>query len=430
MSKTIERVCIDDVYPWEDEYGNTPLSRDWSIKENEEYLAEMARSIGPKGSPREMPILGRDGGIYRIVGGNTRVEAMRRLGTASFDAVVLDDADMDDAVATALETNVKMKYVPSDESRFVQLSMKRWDDEAVAASTGMDPKRVARIRRGLRAVGDPTVCEQLTLDWAEAIAPFEGDAAAVQRLTACGKNEWPSVARTIEREREIKALKNALAASCAELGIALLDKAPRGARMLKEVWNITAENARGGIEAEADPETCVVVCKSERWGGVSVIVYGKPEDVSDDEAEKIASYNAQKRAMASDKRRRAAFVGRRMAETGIAGLGSTGAIFAEAAKLNRYDTSRFCEKAGIDEVPMRASEWLIATKWEQLDGMTQDELAAIVNGKRKRDHRGYGKRAAETFLALFEALEADGYEASESELALASKCRKTIEEED
>jgi len=78
----IERVRIEDVYPVEDEYGNQYLSRDYSLKENQRYIEELAASFDQKtGEPNEPPVLVRDGGIYRIKAGNTRIMAMRSLGT-------------------------------------------------------------------------------------------------------------------------------------------------------------------------------------------------------------------------------------------------------------------------------------------------------------------------------------------------------------
>ena len=44
----IEHVSIEDVYPWEDEYGNEFLSRDYSTKENQKYLERLAESMRAK----------------------------------------------------------------------------------------------------------------------------------------------------------------------------------------------------------------------------------------------------------------------------------------------------------------------------------------------------------------------------------------------
>ena len=103
----IETVSIEDVFPYVDEYGNEFLSRDYSLRENQEYVHELARSMARRGVPDEPVTLARDGGVYRIVAGNSRVMAMRELGTKRFPAVILDDEDAQAAVETAVRTNTK-----------------------------------------------------------------------------------------------------------------------------------------------------------------------------------------------------------------------------------------------------------------------------------------------------------------------------------
>ncbi len=49
---TIGRVNIDDVFPWEDEYGNEFLSRDYTTKENQRYVERLAESMRPSQSIR------------------------------------------------------------------------------------------------------------------------------------------------------------------------------------------------------------------------------------------------------------------------------------------------------------------------------------------------------------------------------------------
>ena len=157
----IERVSIDDVYPWEDEYGNEFLSRDYSTKENQRYLGRLAESMRAKGVPDEPVQLSRDDGIFRIVSGNSRVRAMRMIGTKEFDAVVLDDAEANEAMRrateTAVRTNTKKKYDAIEESRLVQQLAMFADDEYVAEAAGIDVEKVKSIRKGRQAVGDDAV---------------------------------------------------------------------------------------------------------------------------------------------------------------------------------------------------------------------------------------------------------------------------------
>lgn len=73
MSAVIETVSIEDVYPLVDEFGNDLARRDYTLKENQAYVQELARSMRSKGIPDEMVTLVRDGGIYRIKAGNSRI---------------------------------------------------------------------------------------------------------------------------------------------------------------------------------------------------------------------------------------------------------------------------------------------------------------------------------------------------------------------
>lgn len=51
MATVIETVNIDDVYPLTDAFGNDLATRDYSTKENQAYVEELARSMRAKGSP-------------------------------------------------------------------------------------------------------------------------------------------------------------------------------------------------------------------------------------------------------------------------------------------------------------------------------------------------------------------------------------------
>ena len=91
MGRVIETVSIEDVFPLEDEYGNSMARRDYTLKANKDYVKRLAESFNPETKqPDEPPVLVRDRGIYRIKAGNSRVEAMRLLKVKSFTAVVED----------------------------------------------------------------------------------------------------------------------------------------------------------------------------------------------------------------------------------------------------------------------------------------------------------------------------------------------------
>ena len=51
MSAVIETVSIEDVYPLVDEFGNDLARRDYTLKENQAYVQELARRCVPRASP-------------------------------------------------------------------------------------------------------------------------------------------------------------------------------------------------------------------------------------------------------------------------------------------------------------------------------------------------------------------------------------------
>lgn len=47
MGVRIETVSIEDVFPLEDEYGNSMARRDYSLKANKDYVKRLAESFNP-----------------------------------------------------------------------------------------------------------------------------------------------------------------------------------------------------------------------------------------------------------------------------------------------------------------------------------------------------------------------------------------------
>lgn len=222
---TIETVSIDDVYPWEDEYGNQLLSRDYSTRENWRYVEELARSMRAKGVPEEPVQLSRDGGIYRIVSGNSRVRAMRLLGTTRFPAIVLDDAEAEEAVRRAIEatvrTNTKKKYEATELSGYVQQLAMFADDEYVADAAGIEPEQVAKIRRARRVVGEDG--DGYTIERMCAIAEFADDEEAVDRLTRCPEREISANVGMLRSKRERAEKMGGLAEAIEAMRIPVVD---------------------------------------------------------------------------------------------------------------------------------------------------------------------------------------------------------------
>lgn len=219
----IETVSIDDVYPLEDEYGNSLARRDYALKANRDYVRRLADSFNRQtGQPDELVTLVRDGGIYRIKAGNSRVEAMRLLGTKSFPAIIDGDDTVKSCVEAAWRTDVKKTYEEAERAEIFRALTLFGDDEYVSETTGTDVERARRIRRGAAHADD--VIDQMPLEWYEAVGEAEeaGDAEMVEALTAASASTWRWAQRGLLERREdaerAAALREALA--CAGVSVA------------------------------------------------------------------------------------------------------------------------------------------------------------------------------------------------------------------
>jgi len=408
---TIERVNIDDVYPWEDEYGNEFLSRDYSTKENRRYVERLAESMRAKGVPDEPVQLSRDGGIFRIVSGNSRVRAMRLLGTKAFDAVILDDEAAESAVRRAVEvtvrTNTKKTYDPVEESRFVQqLAMFR-DDEYVAEAAGVDVEQVRRARKARKAVGDDG--DELTLAKLAAIAEFEGDQAAIARISACKDRELDWVVRDLRHKAEQAELRARIAAALEAAGIVVLREAPSGA-----IWCAYVVDPEGVPETGGPSDPTFAVAHGN---GNGYTLYRMPNG---EDAERDREEAEQRRAL---EERRAVD-----AERARAGRERREAWLVE--RLANFDPARLpalCELArdSLHEEYDRAADAMRTLDDAGVGATvgTVDVLSAVMQVE-VREHGiaeyMYGRRVvtddlARQYVDLLDAMVEDGYEPDEGE---------------
>lgn len=202
MTLRMETVRLEDVHPIRDEYGNEYTSRDYSAKANKQYVQELADSMRAKGEPDEPITLIQDGGIYYIKAGRSRYEAMRLLGTERCQAIIDEDDTAQSVLETVIRTDTKKKYEAVEESRFVQQLTMFGDDEYVSDVTGIEPEKVAKIRRA-RVVVDEAG-DDMTIDRLFLVDEFSDDPEAVKRLTNCKESEAAQLAERLRRERETR----------------------------------------------------------------------------------------------------------------------------------------------------------------------------------------------------------------------------------
>ncbi|HAM14576.1 MAG TPA: hypothetical protein DCP91_01655, partial [Eggerthellaceae bacterium] len=224
----LERVRLSDVLPLVDEYGNEICNRDYSLQVNIDYVDELARSFGPSGEPDEEVKLVRDGDVYRVKAGNSRVRAMKQLGTEECWAVIDPEDTVQSVLETVVRTNVKKKYEPAEESRFVQQLALFGDDEYVGAVARIGAESAGRLRRGAALAGERA--QQVCMEQLMAAADFEDRPEYAEEILGAAEGSWRSVAGELARRKRADEAEAALRARAAELGIAVVDELPDGLR--------------------------------------------------------------------------------------------------------------------------------------------------------------------------------------------------------
>ncbi|NGM17742.1 hypothetical protein GMI70_07020 [Eggerthellaceae bacterium zg-893] len=400
----IETVSIDDVYPLTDEYGNDLASRDYSLKENQEYVKELARSMRAKGVPDEMVTLVRDGGIYRIKAGNSRVRAMKLLGTKAFPAVVEDEGGLQDAIETVVRTNTKKKYEAVEESRFVRQLAMFGDDEYVAEVAGMEVEQAAKVRRAAKAVKD--AADDMSLLRLIAIGELADDPEAVDALANCKESEYRAVARRFEARRRKEKAAEELAAALEGRGIRIVDEAP-GMALVANVNSAAA--LPDGL-----PDGCVAMRHSAP-GFFMVLAPASEEDgrrrAEEDaaraEAAAVASLFAEGR-----KRRRAWLAEQIAARRPLAAMAAL-----VRSRANRFTpmVRIFVNETGVD-LEVGQAEIVSAFEMESGAAPLDSSGSPILSAFRR-------------YAVLLDAMERDGYEPDEDERLIYQKAHDALEEE-
>lgn len=416
MAITMERVSIKDVVP----DPNNPREKFEGL---EALIAQFDLNTERPGEPYNLPLLVKDANAYRIVDGERRYQAMLKRGTESFLANVADSFDDAETMMAMLATDSEQPLTDFEKAKGVQRMLELGVpvtriDKAASLKRGT----ASKVKKAYSTAKD--TAQTLSIEHWLAIAEFEGDEEAQATLQQCTEGEWRMTANRLRNAREAEKREAALLEASEKTGVEVLPKKPRGAELVREFYRFDAEEleqlvaSKGGDYIMAKP--------TGAYAYNEINLYRKPSAVSDEEAAAIESDNALKSAMTKDKRRRAAWVAKMFVETGMKGLRHTGKAFERHAAEDSYKTGGFVKKAGGDVlVPVRASEWMIALLWEEVDGMTQAELLALAKGKTEGVYQSADglARTGKRYADLLDALVADGYEQSDSERSLAEKCR-------
>ena len=272
MARTLERVRVADCLPLVDEYGNEFLNRDYSLDVNKAYVDELAASF-KDGEPDEPIRVVRDGDKYRIRAGNSRVRAMRQLGTEECWAVVDDEGTVQAINETVVRTNVKKKYEPLEESRFVQQLAMFGDDEYVGQVSCIGADNAASLRRACAAAGERA--GQMTLDQLFIVDEFDGF-PELQRKVMDVDGDLRYKVDGLRREKRDIVQRNQYVLEARNLGIELVADRPDGKQYIfacKEPGDLSAKYMEASVDYKG-----IVGRLGSAWNGVYVDFYGEPLD--------------------------------------------------------------------------------------------------------------------------------------------------------
>ena len=286
MTLQIERVSVSKIMPLVDEYGNEFLNRDYTLEVNQAYVKELAASFGPSGEPDEPVKLVRDGGVFRIKAGNSRVRAMKELGTGECWAVIDDEDTVQSVLETVVRTNTKKKYEPIEEARFVQQLAMFGDDEYVGATASIGTEKAAQLRRARAMAGERA--EQMTLKRLYVLSEFEEFPEIAEKVMSAEGDSWQYSIETWRRQKRDAVQRAEFTAKLKALKIEVAESRPEPpSAYVKDCYD-TAELEATYMSVSATHKGIVAVLGSS-WKGVYADFYGEPlkaSKESPDEAER------------------------------------------------------------------------------------------------------------------------------------------------
>ncbi len=403
---SIETVRIEDVYPLTDEYGNSMARRDYSLKANKDYVKRLAESFNPETKlPDEPVVLVRDGGVYRIKTGNSRVEAMKLLKVKSFPAVV-EDGDAGAVVEAAWRTDTKKTYEAEERAEIFKALTLFGDDEYVGRITGIDAERVKRIRKGSKRAGE--AMEQMPMDWMEAVGEFEGDPEAAKAILDAGASGW-----RYEAERRRAAAARArwraeMEAALADAGVEVADWNPDGMhykKLLESPGDLAGIDIEPGAKAEFN-----------KWNTCAWLYFPGGEKAADPEREQMLARRDEAGSQFEEAdKSRSKWLAEHLEEIDPAAILKALPAGSEI-EVYDYDVIEFCEAHGA-EIPIGPAVTVAAfceasaKPWDKLSDSPDPD----------------GCRG---FVALTDAMELCGYEPPEAEQKLYQLCADVIGKED
>jgi hypothetical protein len=246
---TTERVKTADVYP----DPSNPRVKMTGIQEMADSFALNA------GEPFTPPLLRRDGGIYYIVDGERRWNALKAAKTTEFTATVCDSLDEANAMLAMLATDDKQPLSNLERSRGVQQMLTLGIDPDMAAKAArIDAQKVYKVIKAQAIVDD--AAEDMTLDRLCWIGEHEDyTAEELAKVRDAEERQWESVARGVEHEHNDTALVSAHIAKLEAQRLTALDGGRGYSPEIPESYH--------AINWTSEPicEKCILVVSKAYW---------------------------------------------------------------------------------------------------------------------------------------------------------------------
>ena len=204
------------------------------------------------GQPLNPIVVVADGARYRIVDGERRYRAMRKIHNDAdmIDVLVFSDlAEAEQAVAM-VATDDKQQLTEAEKARGFQLMLLLGVEERTIAKAVR--RNVGDVRKA-KTVADMAP-EQATLDQMICAADFEDEDDRMAVLKA-DPEKYPSRAESIRRRNDARIKVEGMRDALTELGIPFFEEEPEG--YVSYLWATNADELRNLVEKHADEELAV-----------------------------------------------------------------------------------------------------------------------------------------------------------------------------
>ena len=411
-----------------------PMNVRTSFAGLDELADRLELTPGRPGEPMYPIVAVRDANVARIVDGERRYRAMKRRRKVKECYVFLCD-DMGEAeqavaiLAANDRENLSDANVSAGYQQALMLGVPESDIDRLAGREGAGKA----LKRAIERSGGKAV--QLSLDQiaaADEFADSDEDYRAVME-----SDSWSWEASRIKRRRKEEGDRAELEAAITEVveahGLVVADAPPKGAGLVKTLYDFGA-----GMLREEGPTWAAagrILVRPYRKGGeygymTAWQLFDPPIEMTEEEAAAQKSLNNWRRIRSAGEKRRAEWLGARLAQGGGRIPGRLVQVEMLVAQYYQdhdwYYVSDFLKKAGVDdeEWPVSANAWMLAARWTNIDHLTNDECDAIADSSKSCSIKDPWKQHIE----VMHAMKASGYEPDEDEAAFLKLCEKRAAE--